>query len=200
MNKPLTHYADDGEDVFYVFEYLYRDTDNFKAFGQLLVSGKITDEYIGELKSHLDYGVFFVAEQVNIPTLYSQLWKYSNGPTISDHTFHEFLSLRPANNLGIVIYQYIVLRSDEKMSLLSCGCKLAYSDRRYSDKWKKKFADNKQRDQRVVSQLRKEGLRVAVIWECTTRRNSEFEDAIKRLDEFIKAGDGWYFETDYRES
>ena len=80
------------------------------------------------------------------------------------------------------------------------GCKLAYSDRRYSDEWKKKFTDNKQRDQRVLSQLKEEGWRVAVIWECTTRRSSEFEDAIKRLDEFIKAGDCWYFETHYRES
>ena len=98
MNKPLNHYADDGEDIFYVFEYLYRDTDNFKAFGQILLSGKITDESIGELKSYLDYGEYFIAEQVNIPTLYSQLWKYSNGPTLADHTFHEFLSLRPATN------------------------------------------------------------------------------------------------------
>lgn len=80
------------------------------------------------------------------------------------------------------------------------GCKLAYSDRRYSDKWKMKFADNKQRDQRVLSQLREEGWRVAVIWECTTRRSNELEGAIRRLDEFIKAGDGWYLETDYRES
>ncbi len=80
------------------------------------------------------------------------------------------------------------------------GCKLAYSDRRYSDKWKIKFADNKQRDQRVLTRLREEGWRVAVIWECATRRNNEFEDAIKRLDEFIKAGDGCYFESDYRVS
>ena len=80
------------------------------------------------------------------------------------------------------------------------GCKLAYSDRHYSDKWKMKFGDNKQRDQRVLSQLRDEGWRVAVIWECTTRRNSEFEDAIKKLDEFIQISVGWYFETDYRES
>jgi len=80
------------------------------------------------------------------------------------------------------------------------GCKLAYSDRNYSAKWKKKFADNKQRDQRVLSKLKEGGWRVAVIWECTTRRNSEFEDAIKRLDEFIQTGVTWYFETLYRES
>ncbi|MDF1645054.1 MAG: very short patch repair endonuclease [Pseudomonadales bacterium] len=80
------------------------------------------------------------------------------------------------------------------------GCKLAYSDRRYSDKWKKKFLDNKQRDQRVLSQLKEEGWRVAVVWECTTRRNSEFQGAIKGLDEFIQTGVSWYFETCYRES
>ncbi len=80
------------------------------------------------------------------------------------------------------------------------GCKLACSDRRYSGKWKMRFSDNKQRDQRVLSQLREEGWRVAVNWECVTRRNSEFQNAIKRLDEFIKAGDGCYFETGYRES
>jgi len=44
MNKPLNHYADGGEDFYYVFEYLYRDADNFKAFGQLLLSGKVVDE------------------------------------------------------------------------------------------------------------------------------------------------------------
>lgn len=80
------------------------------------------------------------------------------------------------------------------------GCKLAYSDRCYSDKWKMKFADNTQRDQRVLSQLKEEGWRVAIIWECTTRRKSELEGAIKRLDEFIRTGVGWYFETHYRES
>ncbi|GBE07020.1 very short patch repair protein [bacterium BMS3Bbin11] len=43
------------------------------------------------------------------------------------------------------------------------GCRLAYSDRSYSDKWEKKFCDNQQRDQRVLEQLKKQGWRVAVI-------------------------------------
>lgn len=81
-----------------VFEYLYRDANNFKAFGELLLSGKITNDYVTELNSYLYSGEFFVAEQVNVPTLYSHLWEYSNGPTISDHAFHEFSSLRPATN------------------------------------------------------------------------------------------------------
>lgn len=81
-----------------VFEYLYRDANNFKAFGQLLISGNISDEYATKLESYLDYGEYFVAEQVNIPTLYSQLWEYSNGPTLADHAFHEFSSVRTATN------------------------------------------------------------------------------------------------------
>jgi hypothetical protein len=84
---------------YYVLEYLYRDANNFKAFGQILLSGNISENYITEIKSYLDSGEFFVAEQVNIPTLYSQLWKYSNGPTIADHTFHEFSSLHSPPNM-----------------------------------------------------------------------------------------------------
>ncbi len=83
---------------YYVMEYLYRDANNFKAFGQLLIIGKITDSDIVEIKSFLDSGEYFVAEQVDVPTLYSQLWKYSNGPTIADHAFHEFIELRSATD------------------------------------------------------------------------------------------------------
>ena len=82
-------------------EYLYRDANNFKAFGQLLLSGKISEDYIAELESYLDYGEYFVAEQVDIPVLYSQLWKYSNGPTLADHAFHEFSSIRAATEQEI---------------------------------------------------------------------------------------------------
>lgn len=77
---------------------MYRDADNFKAFGQLLITGKIIDIDVAEIKSFLDSGEYFVAEQVGVPTLYSQLWKYSNGQTIADHAFHEFIGLRLASN------------------------------------------------------------------------------------------------------
>jgi len=81
-----------------VLEYLYRDANNFKAFGQILVSGNVSDDYVTEIKSYLDSGEFFIAEQVNVPTLYSQLWEYSNGPTIADHAYHEFIELRSATD------------------------------------------------------------------------------------------------------
>ena len=79
-----------------VMEYMYRDADNYKAFGRLLLTGMLSDADNMVFKSFLDTDVFFVAEQLDIPTLYSQLWKYSNGPTIADHAFHEFISIRSA--------------------------------------------------------------------------------------------------------
>ncbi len=80
------------------------------------------------------------------------------------------------------------------------GCKLAYSDRNYSAKWKKKFADNKARDSRVVSQLTEQSWRVAVIWECTTRDKPVFENIIKQLDNWIRSGKSQYFESQYRKT
>jgi len=78
------------------------------------------------------------------------------------------------------------------------GCKLAYSDRKYSDKWKKKFSDNKFRDKKVIEQLLLENWRVAIVWECATREANVFEHLIKQLDEWLKSEDSQFFEINYR--
>ncbi len=80
------------------------------------------------------------------------------------------------------------------------GCKLAYSDRNYSDKWIKKFADNQNRDQRVLRQLLDDGWRVAVIWECATREAGVFESVMHQLDDWIKSGKSQCFESNYRKN
>lgn len=80
------------------------------------------------------------------------------------------------------------------------GCKLAYSDRDYSEKWKKKFEDNRKRDERVLEQLTKRGWRVAVIWECTTRDASKLRSLIVELNTWIMSQDSNYFESNYRKS
>lgn len=80
------------------------------------------------------------------------------------------------------------------------GCKLAYSDRKYSDKWIKKFNDNRKRDERVLKQLLDDGWRVAVIWECVTRNANEFESMIHQLDCWIRSGKNQYFESRYRKT
>jgi len=80
------------------------------------------------------------------------------------------------------------------------SCKLAYSDRNYSDKWKKKFADNIQRDQRVLNQLTEAGWRIAVIWECSTRDIRVFDLVIKQLHSWTQLGETQYFESDYKKT
>jgi len=88
-----THYS--------IFEYLYRDSGNYKAWGKLLLCGIPSDDSILKLVSKLDSGIWFVAEQINIPTLYAELYQYSGGPTDEDHAFHEFSELRQATDTEI---------------------------------------------------------------------------------------------------
>ena len=78
------------------------------------------------------------------------------------------------------------------------GCKLAYSDRNYSEKWEKKFTDNHKRDQRVLEQLTEQGWRVAVIWECATRDLNVFDDTINKLHDWIQSHKNQYFESQYK--
>lgn len=80
-----------------VFEYLYRDASNYKAFGAVLLSGYPTQEEIDELRACLDSGEYFVAEQVGIPAVYKELWELSGGPTDDDHALHEFGGIRVAS-------------------------------------------------------------------------------------------------------
>ena len=132
----------------------------------------------------------------------------------SKNTIPEVLTRKALHKLG---YRYrldskigkikpdIVLR-DRKVAIFVHGCywhqhedcKLAYSDRDYSEKWQKKFRDNKQRDQRVTDSLIAAGWRVALVWECATRNDEVFSLAIKQLHEWISASDSQFFETDYR--
>ncbi|MEN8170876.1 MAG: DNA mismatch endonuclease Vsr [Pseudomonadota bacterium] len=80
------------------------------------------------------------------------------------------------------------------------GCKLAYSDRTYSEKWQKKFADNRSRDIRVIDSLLEQGWRVAVIWECVTRDPQIFEEVISDLNTWINNKGSPYFESSYRKT
>jgi len=79
------------------------------------------------------------------------------------------------------------------------GCKLAYSDRDYSEKWKKKFSDNKERDTRVTNELLERGWRVAVFWECSTRNLNVFELDLIQLHRWIVTEKSQYYETSYRQ-
>lgn len=81
---------------FWVFEYLYRDAANYKAWGALILRGSPTESDLEVLAIHFESGEFFIAEQLGIPPLYAELWEYSNGPSLDDHVWHSFYAIRPA--------------------------------------------------------------------------------------------------------
>lgn len=83
-------------DAYTIFEYLYRDAGNYKAWGRVLLTGMVTLEQEAEFRKLLDGGEFFVAEKVGIPPLNRTLWTWSGGQTEDDHGFHEFQGFRPA--------------------------------------------------------------------------------------------------------
>jgi len=77
-----------------VFEYLYRDAGNYKAWGHVVLTGLVSADDERALREHLDSEVFFVAESVGVPSLQRELWALSGGPTEDDHGFHEFHGFR----------------------------------------------------------------------------------------------------------
>jgi hypothetical protein len=81
-----------------VFEYLYRDAGNYKAFGAGLVRVGGGEDAEARIRAALGAEGTFVAEQCGIPPLYGGLWELSGGPTADDHALHEFVRLRPADD------------------------------------------------------------------------------------------------------
>lgn len=53
------------------------------------------------------------------------------------------------------------------------------------DFWEKKFARNRERDQRNHEQLANEGWRVLVVWECRLKRG-RFDDTMRSIIEQVK--------------
>jgi len=84
--------------MYSIFEYFYRDAGNYKAWGTLLLSGQLNPEQINQMVKHFDSGEFFIAEQLDIPTLYENLWQYSDGPNDDDHGWHSFHAIKLATS------------------------------------------------------------------------------------------------------
>lgn len=60
------------------------------------------------------------------------------------------------------------------------GCPRHTVPRRNRDFWEGKFADNRVRDERVVSLLRERGYTVLVVWECESTDEHELERRLKK--------------------
>ena len=83
-----------------VFDYLYRDASNYKAFGSVWLTGTLTEAERTELVDCLDGCEFFVAEQIGVPPLYPALFEDSGGPTEDDHAWHMFEGFREEGELA----------------------------------------------------------------------------------------------------
>jgi hypothetical protein len=83
-----------------LLEYRYRDAANFKALGRVKLKGTLSASECSEIVSKLEDGELFIAEQVGIPPLYESLYEYSNGPTPSDHCWHEFVAIHDCPDRG----------------------------------------------------------------------------------------------------
>lgn len=64
------------------------------------------------------------------------------------------------------------------------GCRFARRPKSNVDFWKEKFDNNAARDVRTLRELFLDGYRVAVVWECSLRMESEL--ALDRLVAFIR--------------
>ena len=60
----------------------------------LLLEGVANETDLQVLASKFESGELFIAEQLGIPALYSDLWEFSKGPTEDDHVLHTFHALR----------------------------------------------------------------------------------------------------------
>ena len=83
-----------------IFEYCYRDAGNFKAFGSVELEGALSPSQAEAIQSKLEAGQFFIAEQVGLPPLYEQLYKWSGGPIGTDHCWRECVGFKMAPTAG----------------------------------------------------------------------------------------------------
>ncbi len=71
-------------------------------------------------------------------------------------------------------------------------CPYAYTPKSNIEFWTKKLEGNRERDERISACLLQQGIRIAIVWECTVRkmkRDLELEEQnISILHQFITAG------------
>lgn len=106
-------------DQYCVFVYQYGDSDNVSKPGRLLLFGMPIAELQDAMRAACESWEYFVAEQVGVPVLYSELYSLSGGPAIGDIAFHEFLGLR--------------LATDEEVKMLPVWDDLSSFARRFCD-------------------------------------------------------------------
>jgi hypothetical protein len=101
-----------------LFNYLYRDADNYKAFGVLALDGEMTEGELKSVRSFFSGDGLFIAEQIRVPALQGKLHKWSNGPTSADHCWHEFMGVNVISETDVPADAYYYGRTTEFMARL----------------------------------------------------------------------------------
>ena len=68
------------------------------------------------------------------------------------------------------------------------GCKKSKLPDTRNEFWKNKIAGTVMRDQRNISDLTNQGWRIAVVWECGTKKKDDLENIIRKLSKWIIEG------------
>lgn len=71
------------------FEYCYRDAANWKRFRTVIFAGAPDEVLRSRLTAALQDELWFIAEQVRIPTVFFE------GTSDDDHCWHELLTIAP---------------------------------------------------------------------------------------------------------
>jgi len=85
----------------YYLPYMYRDGDNYKEWGTIGLTEKLTDEQAMLIVDTLDQGEYFIPDQVGVDAM-----AYSRGGTDADHPWHEFVALTALDTQGVVYENY----------------------------------------------------------------------------------------------
>ena len=72
------------------------------------------------------------------------------------------------------------------------GCSKSKLPATNEDFWKDKIAANVARDSRNISELKRLGWRVAVVWECTLKPRQKDISTVSSLVQWIKSESNWF--------
>ena len=73
------------------------------------------------------------------------------------------------------------------------SCKYAYMPKSRIEFWTDKFGRNISRDNQVREQLRNEGIRILIVWECTIKKMVRYPetelDITQKIEEFLRSAE-----------
>jgi len=97
-SRDAIYFLDDGDGIYSVFVYRYRDATNIEVEGLLLLAGDCDEQlHVEVIVEGCNSERRFIAEQVGVPALYDTL--FSSNPSMADGpVFHQFVGLRLATD------------------------------------------------------------------------------------------------------